>query len=259
MVDARSGKDAPDRYATAHLANALFADLDTQLSDVKPNAADGGRHPLPSVEKFAAVLGTLGITPGKHVVVYDDKGGANAAARFWWMLRAAGHSDVQVLDGGMYAAKKAGFPMDDNTVDTSPASPYPFEQWLLPITTLEEVEKASHDEDYFIIDVREKFRYDGISEPIDLIAGHIPGAHNIPYVANLDAEGNYLDADTLRENYSSAIGDTKPENVIVHCGSGVTACHTILAMEQAGMEIPSLYVGSWSEWSRNEKPIATNK
>ena len=118
------------------------------------------------------------------------------------------------------------------------------------------VSKAVADPDYLVIDVREGYRYRGESEPFDLIAGHIPGAVNIPYIENLDSAGSFLSAGDLAKKYKEAIGDKDPKQVIVHCGSGVTACHTLLAMEQAGMEIPSLYVGSWSEWSGNERPVA---
>jgi len=118
------------------------------------------------------------------------------------------------------------------------------------------VANAAADPNYLVIDVREGFRYRGESEPIDTVAGHIPGAVNIPYTGNLDAEGNFLSADELKKKYQDAMKGKRAQHVIVHCGSGVTACHTLLAMEQAGMEIPKLYVGSWSEWSRNDRPVA---
>lgn len=259
IIDARSGPGAPEKYQQQHLRDAIFADLEKQLSDKKADAADGGRHPLPSVEKFAQTLSALGIQPTDHLVVYDDKNGANAAARFWWMMRAAGHQNIQVIDGGYDAAIKAGFPVTSEI--TAPKSPsnYTIEKWLLPTVTMQQVDSLRSNVDYYIIDVRESVRYDGITEPIDLVAGHIPGAHNIPFSTNLDGEGKFLSPEQLKEKYEGAIGNRKPAQVIVHCGSGVTACHTILAMEAAGMETPNLYVGSWSEWSRNNNPIATAK
>jgi thiosulfate/3-mercaptopyruvate sulfurtransferase len=259
IIDARSGPGAYDKYQQQHLHGAIFVDLENQLSDKKANAADGGRHPLPTVESFASLLSELGIQPTDHIVVYDDKNGANAAARFWWMMRAAGHEKVQVIDSGYDGAVKAGFPTSNEIPAQKSPSNYTIEKWLLPTVTMQEVDSVRSNDDYYIIDVREAVRHDGITEPIDLVAGHIPGAHNIPFSTNLDADGKFLSPEELKEKYEAAIGNRNPENIIVHCGSGVTACHTILAMEAAGMETPNLYVGSWSEWSRNANPVATNK
>ncbi|HOY16056.1 MAG TPA: sulfurtransferase [Haliscomenobacter sp.] len=256
LIDARSGPDVKARYTANHLAGALHADLDTDLADIKPNAADGGRHPLPSPAQFSKVLGKLGITPESLVVVYDDKNGANAAARFWWMLRAVGHQQVQVLNGGLNAAIEAGFPVLAGEEIAAPVEDYPIQDWSLPLADIAEVEQAGQDPQRLIIDVREKVRYDGITEPIDLVAGHIPGAINVPFAHNLDSQGFYLSPEALHEQYAAVLNNRKPEEVIVHCGSGVTACHTLLALDYAGFEIPKLYVGSWSEWSRSEKPRA---
>ncbi|QMU31476.1 sulfurtransferase [Adhaeribacter radiodurans] len=258
LVDARTGPGVKEKYQNLHLQKARFVDLEQDLSEKKANAAEGGRHPLPQAEKFAGVLGQLGITPESHVVVYDDKNGANAAARFWWMLKAMGHEKLQVLNGGMEAAIAAGYPTT-HTAEELPTTPttYPVQNWQLPTVNLSDVEKVTQRTDFIVIDVREAERYRGEKEPIDLVAGHIPGAVNIPFSTNLDQNGFYLPADELKTKYSEALGNTDPSQVIVHCGSGVTACHTLLAMAYAGLEIPSLYVGSWSEWSRNNKPIAT--
>ena len=189
--------------------------------------------------------------------MYDDKNGANAAARFWWMLRAVGHKQVQVLDGGYAAALTAGIPVDSGTAPTIKQPPYPHTTWQLPMATINEVAQTAQNPDALVIDVREAARYRGETEPIDLVAGHIPGAVNIPFAGNLTPEGVYLSPSALQAKYKQALGHRKTEDVIVHCGSGVTACHTILAMEQAGLGIPKLYVGSWSEWSRSGRPIAT--
>jgi thiosulfate/3-mercaptopyruvate sulfurtransferase len=256
MVDARGGADAHARYASGHIEGAYFADLETDLSNKKANAADGGRHPLPDVKTFAAFLGKLGITPDTTVITYDDKGGANAAARFWWMMKAIGHSEIHVIDGGLQAMITAGAV----PVTTLPAfkneKPYPAMAWRAPIATIDDVARAAADPNFLVIDVRENYRYLGESEPIDQVAGHIPGAVNIPYTSNLDADGSFLSADALVAKYKKALDGRKPENVIVHCGSGVTACHTLLALEEAEIEGAQLYVGSWSEWSRNNKPVA---
>jgi len=204
------------------------------------------------------LLGTLGITPSTRVIVYDDKRGAMAAARFWWMMKAIGHEEVYVVSGGLEAIQKAGLNITDETETLLTEYPvYPVENWVSPVANMEKVAEATANKDYAVIDVRENFRFRGESEPIDLVAGHIPGAINIPYVDNMDAEGNFLSAETLREKYTAILGNYDPENIIVHCGSGVTACHTLLALEEAGFEGAQLYVGSWSEWSRNDKPVAT--
>lgn len=258
IVDARAGAGAKERYAAGHLEGALFVDLEKQLANVPADASKGGRHPLPDLSQFAQVLTQLGIGPDTHVVVYDDKNGGNAAARFWWMLKAIGHENVQVLDGGLEAAVKAGFPVSSG--EETPATPektYEILQWMLPLSDINEVEKVANDADYLVIDVRDKDRFDGKVEPIDLIAGHIPGAANIPFTSNLDANGFFLSPAELKEKYTEALNGRDAQHVIVHCGSGVTACHTLLAMAYAEMEIPKLYVGSWSEWSRTDRPMFT--
>lgn len=257
LIDARTGPQARQNYSSEHLAGAHFVDLDADLAHKTTNPAIGGRHPLPDISEFAKLVGELGITPESHVVVYDDKNGANAAARFWWMLRAIGHTKVQVLDGGYQAALATGVPVNSGSEETIIQSPYPHTNWQLPTTTIAEVAQASQDQNALVIDVREAARYRGETEPIDLVAGHIPGAVNIPFAGNLSPDGTFLPPAVLQQNYKQALGNRTAADVIVHCGSGVTACHTILAMEQAGLGIPKLYVGSWSEWSRNDRPIAT--
>ncbi|HLW50232.1 MAG TPA: sulfurtransferase, partial [Sphingobacteriaceae bacterium] len=221
----------------------------------------GGRHPLPEAGNFAKTLTELGISKDSHVIIYDDKNGSNAAARFWWMLKAVGHEKVQVLNGGLHEVRKQGFPLSSGAESVRKAAePYRADKWGWPIATMDEVEKAAQDNDYMVVDVRDKDRYDGVTEPIDLIAGHIPGAINIPFTENLDERGLFLSPGQLKDKYQIKFDDRKPENLIIHCGSGVTACHTILALAHAGMELPKLYVGSWSEWSRNNKKIAkTNR
>lgn len=242
------------RYDDQHLNDAFYLDLDTDLANIK-NFAIGGRHPLPSPEHFVRLLGKYGITKNTRVIVYDDKNGSNAAARFWWMLKAMGHEKVQVLNGGYTAAIKAGFAVNAKVPSAKPAAPDQFTEWQLLIAKIDEVEAAAGSNNHVIIDVRDANRFAGLTEPIDLIAGHIPNAINIPFTENLDANGFFLAPEILNEKYSKILADYKIENVIVHCGSGVTACHTLLAIDYAGLEIPKLYVGSWSEWSRNNKKI----
>lgn len=256
IIDASSGADAKEKYTSAHLDGALHVDMENQLADIKSVISDGGRHPLPSPEKFSRILTGLGISTRSHVIVYDDKNGSNAAARFWWMLKSVGHKDVQVLDGGFDAALKAGFKISSKKETPATVEKYNAGRWLFPIVNIHEVEKASQNDKYLIIDVRDEERFSGKKEPIDLVAGHIPGAINISFKTNLDFNGFYLSPEILRNKYLKAFQNRKPENIIVHCGSGVTACHTLLAITYAGIDIPNLYVGSWSEWSRKNKPIS---
>lgn len=252
IIDASAGSKA--RYDQAHLSGALFADVNSDLANIG-DFAIGGRHPLPTLAQFAGFLQRFGIASDSHVVVYDDKNGANAAARLWWMLRAIGHEQVQVIDGGFDAAVKAGFPVSSHTEIPKAAGPYQISGWSLPLSDIDEVDEVAQAADYAVIDVRDATRYAGLTEPIDLIAGHIPGAINIPFTENLASDGTFLAPEVLRENYSKALVGIKPDHVIVHCGSGITACHTLLAMDYAGLPIPGLYVGSWSEWSRNDKAM----
>lgn len=258
IFDVSNSKNAKANYDTEHIEGALFVDLNTQLADIKSDVSIGGRHPLPKIETFAKTLTDLGISKDKHVIIYDDNIGSNAAARFWWMLKSVGHKKVQVLNGGFNHAKNENFPMSSKVEYIKRASgPYQISQWSLPIIELNEVERVSQNLNYLVVDVRSKERYEGKNEPIDLIAGHIPGAINIPFTENLDENGLFLKPDALRKIYEPIFKETKTENIIVHCGSGVTACHTLLALNYADMEIPKLYVGSWSEWSRNNKKIET--
>jgi len=233
----------------------LHADLDKDLSVKPKDPAYCGRHPLPDAKDFAAYVGKLGITPTTSVIVYDDKNGANAAARFWWMLRALGHEKVQVVDGGLEAIVRQGLSMASAHQQPLSTSPYPTDLWKLPTVNIEGVHAAAKDPDSLIIDVREAYRYRGEKEPIDLVAGHIPGAVNVPYVNNLSENGSFRSAGVLASQYQAVLGPRDPANVIIHCGSGVTACHTLLALEQAGIKGANLYVGSWSEWSRRDLPV----
>jgi thiosulfate/3-mercaptopyruvate sulfurtransferase len=256
ILDARVGKDIHQTYLNHHIKGARFIDLDKDLAEIGEDAAFGGRHPLPDVEKFAETLSNLGISEDSHIVIYDDKNGANAAARAWWMLKSFGFEKVQVLDGGFQAAEKEGVEFSSSEEIFEKTELIKKDNWLLPTSMLETVENELINNSSTVIDVRDAYRYNGESEPIDLIAGHIPGAINIPFSENLDENGNFLSPEILKEKYSKLL-QGKPQNLIIHCGSGVTACHTILALDYAGLEIPNLYVGSWSEWSRREgKEIA---
>jgi thiosulfate/3-mercaptopyruvate sulfurtransferase len=256
ILDARVGKDVYQTYFEKHIKGARFIDVDKDLAEIGKDAAFGGRHPLPDIAKFAETLSNLGVSADAHIVIYDDKNGANAAARAWWMLRSFGFENVQVLDGGIQSAEKEGIEFLSGEENFEQASVIKKEGWLLPVKALEDVENEIINHSSTVIDVRDAYRYKGESEPIDLVAGHIPGAINIPFSENLDEDGNFLKPEVLKEKYKELLKD-KPQHLIIHCGSGVTACHTILALDYAGFPIPDLYVGSWSEWSRREgKEIA---
>ena len=257
IVDVSNGKNAKLNYETKHLEGAIFVDLNTQLAEINDNLSIGGRHPLPKIESFAKTLSNLGISRKSHVVIYDNKNGSNASARFWWMLKSIGHEKVQVLNGGIQEAEKNNFPLSSKTEIINKTELYKFDNWKLKIAEIEEVEKVSQNENHIVIDVRDVERYNGEIEPIDLIAGHIPGAINIPFTENLNENGLFLSPNLLKQKYEKVFGNIETENIIVHCGSGVTACHTLLAIAYAKLEIPKLYVGSWSEWSRNSKSIET--
>lgn len=258
IIDAGSGDSAFENYQKNHLEGALYVDLNKDLAEIPTNAKNGGRHPLTDLEKFSEVLLNLGITENSHVIIYDDKNGANASARFWWMLKSAGIEKVQVLNGGFQIAKEKGLPINSEKTTPKKVEKILLKEWKLPKVDLNFIKENSEKKDFLVIDVREKDRYDGKTEPIDEVAGHIPGAINIPFKENLNEDGTFKNPKTLKELYSKYVEKFLPENIVVHCGSGVTACHTLLALDFAGFEIPNLYIGSWSEWSRNYLEIAKN-
>lgn len=248
----------PVAYAEGHLRGAWYAGLNTVLSSAQAPGFDparGGRHPLPDSGTFCQQLGAWGITPQTPVVAYDDANGGNGAARCWWMLRALGHREVKVLAGGFQAALAAGWPLSKDLPTPTEAQDYPTQAWGLPTVDLPTVEALRQDPAWKVIDVRAAERWRGEVEPFDPVPGRIPGSLNFPWAQSLTPEGTFLEEATLRALFIEALGDTPPERVIVHCGSGVTACHTLLALELAGLSGASLYVGSYSEWCRNNKPL----
>lgn len=257
IIDAGSGGKSKTEYENKHISGALYVDLDEDLSSKPDNPSEGGRHPLPSITKFNQLLRKLGISQNSHIVVYDNKGGANAASRLWWMLRSAGLPFVQVLSGGLQVAEDEGVTISSEPTIAVQPSEIEISGWVLPTVDLDWIAAYSTKENFLIIDVRDAYRYNGESEPIDLVAGHIPGAINIPYTENLDSKGRLLPAENLYQKYAAFAEKFDKDCIAVHCGSGVTACHTLLAWDQAGLPMPKLYTGSWSEYSRNSLPIET--
>ena len=243
-LDGRSGREA---YEAGHLPGAVFVDLDRDLT--APPSTTQGRHPLPTAEAFAAALGALGVGPDDAVVAYDDSGGMSAG-RLVWMLRVLGQP-AALLDGGIGAW--------DGSLEAGSATRPPVECPARPwpdgaFAGIEEVAAAAAGG--IVLDARAPERYRGEVEPVDPRAGHVPGARNAPFAANLGDGGRFRSPDDLRAHYEE-LGVGEAAGVVAYCGSGVSACHDLLAMEHAGLGRGRLYVGSWSQWSATGRPAAT--
>jgi thiosulfate/3-mercaptopyruvate sulfurtransferase len=254
LMNLAAGREA---YAAGHLPNALFADMEHELSGAKrdANGAFRGRHPLPEKEAFIELLRSWGVNDDTQVVAYDAHGGM-FAARLWWMLRWVGHDAVAVLDGGLPAWQTAGQPL-------STESPAPRTRGTIaeraPLVTTVDVNAVLHNVEHGgrqVVDARAPDRFRGENETIDPVGGHIPGAKNRFFKDNLQTDGRFKAPAQLKAELGVAVGD--PKNAIMQCGSGVTACHNLLALEVAGMPGAALYPGSWSEWSADAaRPVAT--
>ena len=231
-----------EQYREAHIPGALFAHLDRDLSG--PKSGNNGRHPLPHPDTFAAWLGEQGLKPSDQVVCYDGANGS-MAARLWWMLRWVGHEQVAVLGGGLAKWMKEGRPVTAQ-VPKHAASDYPLRLRRDAAISVGAVHKNLKD--LFLVDARAPARYRGEQEPIDPVAGRIPGAVNRFNGDNVLADGTFKDEDTLRNEFLKVLGERPSEKTIHYCGSGVAACHNLLAMEIAGLRGAKLYAGSWSEW-----------
>lgn len=240
LFDKAAGEQA---YERGHIPGAVYAHLERDLSaPIDPSGA-GGRHPLPTPERMADVFSSLGIDDTVHVVAYDDTSG-HYAARLWWMLRFMGHESVSVLDGGWPAWLENGLPVVAGH-ESRPRSVFAgFPRWDR-VVTRDEVAGAG-----LLVDGRAPERYRGEVEPIDPVAGHIPGAVNRPYGANWDVQGKWRPQEELLADFVDLLGSTPPEDAVFYCGSGVSACVNLVAMSRAGLPEGRLYVGSWSEWSR---------
>lgn len=255
VVDCRFDLADPQRgrreYDAGHVAGAVYANLDRDLSDL--TRVGLGRHPLPEPAAFGAALGRWGWTPGMHVVAYDGAAGALAAARLWWLLRVAGHREAAVLDGGIGAWREAGLPLDSGIVGRSGTR---VDMAFDAHQIVDSDELLDIRQSIFLLDARAAPRFRGDTETIDPVAGHIPGAHNRPFQENLQA-GRFKPAETLRQEFSQLLGGVPAQSVVHMCGSGVTACHNLLAMEQAGLAGSRLYAPSWSGWiADSRRPVA---
>ena len=240
-------------YAQSHLPGAHFASLDRDLA--APLTGKNGRHPMPDPDTFAAWLGKMGVRNGVQVVGYDDNAGVYPS-RLWWMLKWLGHDAVAVLDGGLNAWLKAGQP---TTTEVPPARPANFTAQVRDINVDADYVMAHlNSADMLVIDARANDRFRGENETIDPVGGHIPGAVNRLFRTNVDSDGLFRQPEALKQEFESLIGSTPVANVVHQCGSGVSACHNLLAMEIAGLGGARLYPGSWSEWvSDPARPVAT--
>ena len=242
-------------YRESHIPGALYVHLDRDLSDKSGSGVNGGRHPLPSREKFAAWLGSIGFGNAMQAVVYDRQG-VNYAGRLWWMLKWLGHDNVAVLDGGLqaWAASEA------TTAEVAaPRPPATFsltaEKAQLVMTST--IERGLGRPTQTMVDARAAPRFRGEVEPLDPVAGHIPGALNRPFAQNIGADGKFKPAAVLRAEFEALLAGRDPASVVHHCGSGVSAVPNVLAMELAGLGRAALYAGSWSEWSSDPaRPFA---
>jgi thiosulfate/3-mercaptopyruvate sulfurtransferase len=256
LMNLAAGRDA---YAAGHLPNALFADMEHELSGEKRDAGGAfrGRHPLPEKDAFIDLLRSWGVNDDTQVVAYDAHGGM-FAARLWWMLRWVGHEAVAVLDGGVPAWQAAGMPLSTDAPATRPRGAIASSDAL--VTTVD-VNAVLHNVEHGgrqVVDARAPDRFRGENETIDPVGGHIPGAKNRFFKDNLQADGRFKAAEQLKSELGVAVGD--PHNAIMQCGSGVTACHNLLALEVAGMPGAALYPGSWSEWSADAaRPVVTGQ
>ena len=262
LIDCRFDLAKPEwgheSYLQAHIPGAVYADLNKDLS--APITPSTGRHPLPDPADFINKLAIWGVEPGRKVVVYDTVGGG-FAGRLWWMLRAVGHQDVQMLNGSFLLWQNQKRPTAAGQEAAQPSS-FKYAAQFNPAMylTTAQMEARLKDSRLVLIDARAAERFQGLVEPIDAIPGHIPGAVNRFHGINLSADGTFKPAEQLRKEFTELAGTTDPENMVVYCGSGVTSCHHLVALEAAGITGVPVYIGSWSEWIRDRsRPMATGK
>lgn len=251
LGDADAGERA---HAAGHVPGAVYTHLDRDLSDL--SKAGLGRHPMPDDAAFSAVLARWGWTPQLDVVAYDAASGALAAARLWWLLRLAGHAHVAVLDGGLPAWRDAGLPLEAGVVARDATS---VQAGFDPAAVVwyEELQRRREQGDVLLVDARAAPRFRGDVEPLDPVAGHVPGAVNRPFQDNLAADGRFRPRERLREDFMHLLGTRDPRDVVHMCGSGVTACHNLLAMEHAGLAGSRVFAPSWSGWVGDRtRPVA---
>ncbi len=245
-----------EEYGQGHIPGALYANLDQDLAG--PVRDSTGRHPLPLTDAFASTLGAWGIDNESQVVVYDHASGA-IAARLWWMLKWVGHDRVAVLNGGYAAWQETGYAVSDSAELVTAVKFRPVPDSKLVVSTDELQDSINAGDAPLIVDARDSGRFAGRNEPIDSVAGHIPGAVNHPFSESINAKGEWKSRDELRDGWAQYLEQESDRSWVSMCGSGVTACHLALSAGLAGYPQPRLYVGSWSEWIRDpERPVATD-
>jgi thiosulfate/3-mercaptopyruvate sulfurtransferase len=252
--DLMQSEKGREEYLEGHIPGAVFADLDKDLAGPVTEAT--GRHPLPDVEGFKATLEGFGIDAGTRVVAYDYASGA-LAARLWWMLRWFGHFNVAVLNGGLKAWLAEDGPLETTVPEYARTSLSASPDANLVASTDEISAAVSEGRELYLVDARDAPRFAGQREPIDTVAGHIPGAVNLPFSEGIHEDGSWKSADELRQLWTGLFATESPPPFTVMCGSGVTACHLALSADIAGLEPPRVYIGSWSEWIRDaSRPVA---
>lgn len=254
LMDHRLGRQ---QYNQSHIPGAYFLDNEAEL--VGTPTGDNGRHPLPNLADFVALLKQYGVKESSQVIVYDAQQSV-MAARAWWMIRWAGHQQVRILDGGFQAWLDAGGVTDTHIeLPAVPFSRHVTEQTpALKTVTADQIQAQFAQNNYVLIDARAPERFAGLAEPIDPIAGHIPGAINRFNALNLNANGTFKSPELLRKEFMALLGPASNKQIVHYCGSGISACHNYFAMELAGISDSCLYPGSWSEWIANpSRPIAT--
>ena len=253
LADASAGHT---QFVESHLPGAVYAHLDSALSDKHGTGVSGGRHPLPARQKFADWLSSIGLANDMQAVVYD-RNGANYCGRLWWMLKWVGHANVAVLDGGLQAWQAAGGAVASGTEPANFQSSFSLAPELSTLIATKTVANNLGRPVQTLIDARGAPRFRGEVEPLDPIAGHIPGALNRPFSQNLGADGNFKPAEQLKAELEALLAGRDPASVVHHCGSGVSAVPNILAMQIAGLGMTGLYAGSWSDWcSDASRPMA---
>jgi thiosulfate/3-mercaptopyruvate sulfurtransferase len=243
-------------YAAGHIPGAVYAHLDRDLSGMKTGS--NGRHPLPDPIELGLKCGTWGLRSGVQVVAYDQDSGM-FASRFWWLLRWIGHAEVAVLDGGYAKWIAEGRPTRTGA-EKRPRTEFAIRRQSQMLADASAVTELTTRSDWRMLDARAPERFRGEVEPLDKKAGHIPRAHNHPFMTNLQERGTFRSPEELRERLQASMGGVPPDQIVCYCGSGVTACHNLLAMEHAGLRGAKLYAGSWSEWSADDsRPVETGE
>jgi len=260
VVDCRFNLMKPEAgradWLAGHIPGAFYADLDRDLAG--PASPATGRHPLPDPERLRVLFSSFGIGPETRVVAYDEGPGA-IAARLWWLLRWMGHRHAALLDGGLAAWRAAGLPLATDAPAPVPGRSFTGQPGAMPTRDTAKLAAAlaSGDGRLRLLDARAPDRFAGTTEPIDPVAGHVPGAINAPFTGNLGSDGRFLSPGELAARFAALAGNRSPADVVCMCGSGVTACHNLFALELAGLSGAALYPGSWSEWIRSpDRPVA---